>query len=126
MGRDRKKLLILCFLLAALFLSSLAHAAQAKEKGALIRFWERVRARFVAPKEVPGKPAEPVPAKKEEAKKPAAKPKVVLSKDGMIEAIEKRLDAYPEVLGSRHWAFVYPSSCLQASGQYRYEARCSR
>ncbi|MGB2600603.1 MAG: hypothetical protein WBD00_02900 [Candidatus Omnitrophota bacterium] len=107
----QKKTFVLFILIAALSLSSIANAATApgkKEKGALIRWWERIVARYQKEKEDVDKAAIPitggrVKAEKPEEKKekePVVKPRALLSKEKVISAIEGTLEKNPEVIGN--------------------------
>ncbi len=98
----RKKLFISLLTIAVVFLATAACAQQQREKGFLIKLWEKISARFTRAEEAPLEPVAPaMPVKKEEAavKTPPAKPKVILSKEKIIEVIQKRIKVYPEILG---------------------------
>ena len=102
----RKGSLILLFLLFVMFLSVPAHAEGQKEKGALIRWWENLRARVSGSKVVPAEEAaeevkvadieERIEVKEEKKKTPGEKK--IPSKTEMIETIERRLRVFSEIV----------------------------
>jgi hypothetical protein len=105
----QKRTFVLCILIAALSLASIADAAAVpgrKEKGAIVRWWERIVARFKKEKEDIDKAAIPLtggrvkteePAK-EEVKKPVVKPRALLSKEKVVSSIEGALEANPGIM----------------------------
>ncbi|MBD3425689.1 MAG: hypothetical protein GF409_00500 [Candidatus Omnitrophica bacterium] len=105
----RKELFIACALLVALSAAGISPAATVpdkQEKGAIVRWWERLVERFTKEKEeaekamtpLTGGRVKPPEEEKEEAREPIIKPSLTVTRQRTITSIQRDLDDEPRIM----------------------------